>query len=261
MKKKKKKAPSSKVEKATEEIKDLEVNEKENEATEEKETEEAPTLDPFVGLKKKSTKKKPSTSAQKTEETTNNGEGETADAPDADTQETPASNDPQAPAWAGSNRDYTYEELANRIYHLMHTEIPSIGAGQKRTAIPPPSVGRDGAKKTVWSNFAEMCPALKRKPEHVLNYVLAELGTDGSVDGKHRLVIKGRFQPKQIETVIRHYISEYVACRTCKSPDTVLKKENRMHFVCCEACGSTRSVVPIKKGYAAQIGKRKKEQQ
>jgi translation initiation factor 2 beta subunit (eIF-2beta)/eIF-5 len=49
-------------------------------------------------------------------------------------------------------------------------------------------------------------PSLKRKPEHVLNYVLAELGTNGSVDGKHRLVIKGRFQPKQIENVVRHYI-------------------------------------------------------
>jgi hypothetical protein len=50
-----------------------------------------------------------------------------------------------------------------------------------------------------------------------------------------------------------------VACRTCKSPDTNLKKENRLYFLCCESCGSTRSVATIKKGFEAQIGKRKKE--
>jgi hypothetical protein len=54
--------------------------------------------------------------------------------------------------------------------------------------------------------------------------------------------------------------AEYVACRTCKSPDTLLKKENRLYFLCCNACGSTRSVAPIKKGFEAQVGKRKKEE-
>ena len=63
---------------------------------------------------------------------------------------------------------------------------------------------------------------MNRKSDHVLSYVLAELGTNGSIDGNNRLVIKGRFQPKQIENVVRHYIAEYVACRTCKSPDTEL---------------------------------------
>lgn len=36
---------------------------------------------------------------------------------------------------------------------------------------------------------------------------------------------------------------EYVTCRTCKSPDTDLKKgENRLFFVTCNSCGSRRSV-------------------
>jgi len=162
--------------------------------------------------------------------------------------------------WAGSDRDYTYEELAGRVYDLIHNANPDMGTKQKRYTMKPPQVCREGTKKTVWINFAEICPVLKRKPEHVLNYVLAELGTNGSVDGKHRLVIKGRFQPKQIENVVRHYITEYVACRTCKSPDTQLKKENRLYFLCCDSCGSTRSVAAIKKGFEAQVGKRKKEE-
>jgi hypothetical protein len=32
---------------------------------------------------------------------------------------------------------------------------------------------------------------------------------------------------------------EYVTCKICKSPDTLLSKENRLDFVTCEACGSS----------------------
>lgn len=62
--------------------------------------------------------------------------------------------------------------------------------------------------------------------------MFAELGTSGSVDGSRRLVIKGRFQQKQIENVLRRYIVEYVTCKTCRSPDSDLTKgENRLYFV------------------------------
>eukprot|EP01111_Echinosteliopsis_oligospora_P015338 TRINITY_DN603_c0_g1_i2.p1 TRINITY_DN603_c0_g1~~TRINITY_DN603_c0_g1_i2.p1 ORF type:complete len:144 (+),score=28.20 TRINITY_DN603_c0_g1_i2:502-933(+) len=141
----------------------------------------------------------------------------------------------------------------------MHSNNPELGSKQKRYVMNPPQVFKDGTKKSVWANFTEICGVMKRKPDHVLNYVLAELGTNGSVDGSQRLVIKGRFQSKQIENVIKHYIQEYVACRTCRSPDTELKKENRLYFLCCKGCGSSRSVAAIKKGFEAQIGKRKKE--
>jgi hypothetical protein len=43
----------------------------------------------------------------------------------------------------------------------------------------------------------------------VTQFLFAELGTSGSVDGSKRLVIKGRFQQKQIENVLRRYIVEY----------------------------------------------------
>lgn len=65
---------------------------------------------------------------------------------------------------------------------------------------------------------------------------------------------------------------EYVTCKICKSPDTILDKENRLYFMTCESCGSRmcffatincvlmlflgRSVSAIKTGFQAQIGKR-----
>jgi translation initiation factor 2 subunit 2 len=51
---------------------------------------------------------------------------------------------------------------------------------------------------------------MNRAPDHVLAFVLAEVGSTGSIDGSGRLVIRGKFQPKHIETILRHYISMYL---------------------------------------------------
>lgn len=51
---------------------------------------------------------------------------------------------------------------------------------------------------------------MHRQPEHVIAFMLAEMGTTGSVDGSGRLVIRGRFQQKQIENILRRYIGAFV---------------------------------------------------
>lgn len=89
----------------------------------------------------------------------------------------------------------------------LHAQNPELSAsGRKRYTIVPPSVHREGNKKTIFANIAEICKRMHRQPEHVISFLFAELGTTGSVDGEKRLVIKGRFQPKQLENVLRRYI-------------------------------------------------------
>ncbi|KAF8510195.1 eukaryotic translation initiation factor 2 beta [Hysterangium stoloniferum] len=162
-------------------------------------------------------------------------------------------------AWVGSDRDYTYSELLQRFFTLLHASNPGFVAGSgKRYTIAPPAIQREGTKKSVFSNVTDICKRMHRQPDHVIQFLFSELGTTGSVDGAGRLVIKGRFQQKQIENVLRRYIVEYVTCKTCKSPDTLLEKENRIDFVSCQSCGSRRSVSAIKSGFKAQVGKRKK---
>ena len=39
-----------------------------------------------------------------------------------------------------------------------------------------------------------MLSRLHRQPKHVLAFLLAELGTSGSVDGNNQLIIKGNLQ-------------------------------------------------------------------
>jgi hypothetical protein len=52
---------------------------------------------------------------------------------------------------------------------------------------------------------------MHRQPEHVMAFLLAELGTSGSLDGQQRLVVKGRFAPKVFEGILRHYVSKFTA--------------------------------------------------
>ena len=182
------------------------------------------------------------------------------DDPFARGTEAPTGVDSGTEPWLSSDRDYTYSELLQRFYASLHASNPALLTSTgKRYTIAPPQILREGNKRSIFANVADICKRMHRQPEHVIQFMFAEMGTTGSVDGSGRLVIKGRFQPKQIENVLRRYIVEYVTCKTCKSPDTLLTKENRIFFMSCESCGSRRSVNPIKSGFQAQVGKRKKQ--
>ncbi|KAK1265681.1 hypothetical protein QJS04_geneDACA016993 [Acorus gramineus] len=159
--------------------------------------------------------------------------------------------------WEGSNRDYKYEELLGRVFNILKENNPELTGDRRRTVMRPPQVLREGTKKTVFVNFMDLCKTMHRQPEHVMNFLLAEMGTSGSLDGQQRLVVKGRFAPKNFEGILRRYINEYVVCSGCKSADTILTKENRLFFLRCEQCGSSRSVAPIKAGFVARVGRRK----
>ncbi|KAH9859782.1 hypothetical protein IAQ61_011563 [Plenodomus lingam] len=159
-----------------------------------------------------------------------------------------------------STTPISYNLLLSRFFTLLHSTHPDLASsGTKSYKIPPPQCMREGNKKTIFANLAEICKRMKRTEEHVTQFLFAELGTSGSVAEGRRLVIKGRFQQKQLENVLRRYIVEYVTCKTCRSPDTDLSKgENRLNFVTCNSCGSRRSVQAIKTGFSAQIGKRRR---
>lgn len=173
---------------------------------------------------------------------------------DAENEEPPPVD---GPVWLSSDRDYTYDELLTRVFDIMREKNPDMVAGEKRKFVMrPPQVVRLGAKKSSFVNFADICKMLHRQPQHLLNFLFAELGTSGSVDGTNQLIIKGRFQQKQIETVLRRYIREYVTCHTCRSPDTILQKDTRLFFLQCESCGSRCTVASIKSGFQAVTGKR-----
>ncbi|OBA22066.1 hypothetical protein METBIDRAFT_40109 [Metschnikowia bicuspidata var. bicuspidata NRRL YB-4993] len=155
-----------------------------------------------------------------------------------------------------------YGDLLLRFFTILKQNNPELAGDRSgpKFKIPPPVCQREGSKKTLFANVQDIATVLQRNPEHLIQFLFAELGTSGSIDGEKRLVLKGKFQPKQMESVLRRYIIEYVTCKTCKSMNTELKREsaNRLHFLSCKACCSTRSVSSIKTGFQAQIGRRKR---
>lgn len=193
----------------------------------------------FAGKKKKKKKPVAAVDGEKGE----GGEGDTVDG--------------AVPGVASTWPDFTYDELLDRVYKIMRDKNPALEIGEKRKfVIQPPQLSRIGSKKTAFLNFVDICKMLKRTPKHLLSFLLAELGTSGSIDGNNQLIIKGKFQPKHLETVLRKYIKEYVTCHTCKSADTKLEKDTRLNFLQCETCGSRCSVATIKSGYQAVTTKR-----
>merc|ERR1712048_1110539 len=119
-------------------------------------------------------------------------------------------------------------------------------------------------KKVAWVNFSEICPMMKRPVDHVMQFVLAEFGTEGSLSGTAttrsqgsgsdgQLILKGRYLPKHCESLLRKYIKEYVTCEMCKSANTQLKKDSstRLFTVNCDNCGASRTASSIKSGYHA----------
>lgn len=119
--------------------------------------------------------------------------------------------------------------MLGRVFKILRQNNPELAGEKRRYTIVPPSIHRDGSKKTVFANVADICKrydnsqpcyhlglwltmcnnySLHRQPEHVIQFLFTELGTTGSVDGAQQLIIKGRWQQKQIENVLRRYIGK-----------------------------------------------------
>lgn len=148
--------------------------------------------------------------------------------------------------------EYTYDELLDRVVNLLQVNNPDL-VEKKRRNIKPPQLTLLSSKKTLWINFQEICSMMQRPSDHVFQFFMAELGTEGSIDGNQRLVIRGKYLPKYIESLLRKYVVEFVTCEMCRSPNTDLERDSgsRLYFCNCRDCGSRRSVAPIRSGYHA----------
>ncbi|XP_026428748.1 eukaryotic translation initiation factor 2 subunit beta-like [Papaver somniferum] len=72
--------------------------------------------------------------------------------------------------------------------------------------IPQVQVLRKGFRKTVFANFMSICTWMQWEPEHLMNFLLTEMGTSGCLDGQQRLVVKGRFTPEDFQRILQRYL-------------------------------------------------------
>lgn len=81
------------------------------------------------------------------------------------------------------DNDKRYKILLERIKNELHSNNPAL-AEKVKVQIEPPSIERL-AKKIVIRNFETICNQLGRPVQHVLNFILAELGAEGNLSGEH----------------------------------------------------------------------------
>jgi translation initiation factor 2 subunit 2 len=121
-------------------------------------------------------------------------------------------------------------------------KLPEKIEKHERFTVPEPDVFIEG-KTTVVRNFGDIVDALRRDEEHLVQYLLRELGTPGHVEGEgRRLTLKTKLTQQQIAERIMSYTDTFVLCSECGRPDTRINKEGRILVLECEACGAHRPV-------------------
>ncbi|EUB58562.1 Eukaryotic translation initiation factor 2 subunit 2 [Echinococcus granulosus] len=170
--------------------------------------------------------------------------------------EAPAKTATEGAAQSGTT-GYPYDMLLARVFAQIQAHNPELMSDTKRRLVmAPPCMARVGTKKTHFTNFNGICRSLNRDPAHLSAYLFAELGTTGSVDANGALLIRGKYQAKHIEPVLRNYARTYVLCSTCQSPDTELSRDSRLLFLQCKTCRSRVTVKSVTSGFQAVTGKR-----
>jgi translation initiation factor 2 subunit 2 len=104
----------------------------------------------------------------------------------------PVSVDAGTEAWLSSDRDYTYSEvrrlllfhlqflpfliryinqLLTRFYASLHAANPALlSSSSKRYTIAPPSIHKEGNKKTIFANVTDICKKMHRQVRFSLFY-------------------------------------------------------------------------------------------
>jgi len=98
--------------------------------------------------------------------------------------------------------------------------------------------------RTLIQNFKEIAAKLNRDPQHLLRYLLRELGTAGNIEDK-RAILQGKFTHFVINDRIEDYVKKFVLCPECNRPDTRIIKESRISLLKCEACGAKAPLKPV----------------
>jgi translation initiation factor 2 subunit 2 len=118
--------------------------------------------------------------------------------------------------------------------------LPETIESHERFVLPELDILQEG-KITVIRNFIDITDKLRRDPQHVLQYLLRELGTPGNIETR-RAVLKAKLSISQISERVQEYTDTFVICSECGLPDTHMLKEGRTLVLECEACGARRPV-------------------
>jgi translation initiation factor 2 subunit 2 len=121
-----------------------------------------------------------------------------------------------------------------------HDKLPELMKERDRFEIPN-VLGRIQGNKTVISNIQEFFTLFNRDKQHFIKFLLKELAAPGELRNEG-LVLGRKVSASQVNEKIKKYADIYVICPECGKPDTLLKKENNVNYLVCQACGAKNLV-------------------
>ena len=130
-----------------------------------------------------------------------------------------------------------YEKLLKRIDGERSKNSAEIDS---RFELPPVDVMWEG-QKTYLRNFVEYPKIMRRDPTKLLQYLSKEFAVPAERVGDSAMFI-GKRDPDDFKRLLEIYVSDYIKCLACQSPDTRIEKEKRIHFLICEACGAKSTI-------------------
>jgi len=130
-----------------------------------------------------------------------------------------------------------YEKLLKRIEKNL---VKDSKVADTRFELPPVDVMWEG-QKTYLRNFVEYSKIMRRDPTKLLQYLSKEFAVPAERVGDSAMFV-GKRDPDDFTRLLKIYVTDYIRCITCQSPDTRIEKEKRIHFLICEACGAKSTI-------------------
>ena len=129
--------------------------------------------------------------------------------------------------------DEARKKLPEKVFEKSRFEVPKVQSIVE-------------GKKTIIINFGKISEHLRREKAHLGKFLAKELGTSETLE-EGKLILVGKFYPNVLNDKISKYVHEFVTCKECGKPDSVLSKDDRVWFLKCEACGAKRPIPSVLK--------------
>ncbi|MEM0140071.1 MAG: translation initiation factor IF-2 subunit beta [Ferroplasma sp.] len=132
--------------------------------------------------------------------------------------------------------EFDYNKLLNDASGV----LSSKNRTEDRLKVPNPEIIYEG-KSTIIRNFMDIVDMLNRNPDDVVKYLTKEFGIGANISGR-RLIINRKLSEPAIRDKLNSYMSMYVLCYECSSPDTTIEKVGRTYLLVCKACGAEHPI-------------------
>jgi len=113
-----------------------------------------------------------------------------------------------------------YEKMLKRIEKNLakHSKVTD-----SRFELPPVDVMWEG-QKTYLRNFIEYSKIMRRDPTKLLQYLSKEFAVPAERVGDSAMFV-GKRDPDDFTRLLKIYVTDYIRCLTCQSPDTRIEKD------------------------------------